>query len=236
MNSEKVLPYNYRLRYVAVIFILYILTSIPLYLHTQEKLYINMIWNVFLAFLPLLFANWLLHIHIKWGWIPKGTLGFLWIVFFPNAPYMITDFIHISGYSFYLNREEYNQLILSTNMTLWIRIVYIGIGALMGILSGLLSLRMIHQMLRQRHSKVSSVLILTGVFLLTGYGIYLGRFLRLNSWNIIHPRQILLKIYSSTSVFSIKFTILYAFFVGVIYLIFCIFCPILELKGNANNR
>jgi uncharacterized membrane protein len=228
--------YGFRLRYAFAILILYILVSIPLYLHTNEMLYINMIWNVILAFLPLLFANLLLHRFKKLRLILKPILVVLWLAFFPNAPYMVTDFIHISGYGFYLNQEEYSQLILSTNMTLWIRIVYIGIGMLMGTLSGLLSLRIVHQILRQKFDSLFSWFILLIVFLFTGYGIFLGRFLRLNSWNIVHPHQLLLKIASSASIFSVKFTILYAFFVGVIYLVFCIFCPIGGVKVTNEKK
>lgn len=216
---------KYPLRYAIAIFLLYISVSIPLYIHTLDILYVNMIWNVFLAFLPLLFATLLFRGYTKLNLIGKFALGILWLVFFPNAPYMITDFIHISGSHFYLSSTEYSQLILSTNMTIWLRIVYIGIGVLMGILSGMLSLRMIHGILRQKLSVISCWLILLPIFLLTGYGIYMGRFLRLNSWNIIHPQRLFSKIAGSLSLFSIKFTILYAFFVGVIYLVFCVFNP-----------
>lgn len=210
---------------ITAIFFLYISVSIPLFLHTKEILYINMVWNVFLAFLPLLFSNLLFYGHARWGWVCKGALGILWLLFFPNAPYMITDFIHISGYDFYLSRVAYSEIIYSTDMTLWIRIVYIGIGVFMGILSGMLSLRMIHILLRRKLDAFYSWCILLSVFLLTGYGIFLGRFLRLNSWNIIKPRKLLLEITDSVSMFSLKFTILYAFFVGAVYVVFFLLCP-----------
>lgn len=226
METKKAPVLRYQLRYVAAAFLLYILVSIPLYLHTMEFLYINMVWNVFLAFLPLLFANMLIHGYSKWGYIRKWSIGILWLIFFPNAPYMITDFIHISGYNFYLNREQYSQLILSTNMTIWIRIVYIGLGMFMGILAGLLSLRMIHKVLRQCFNGLFTRFFLLAIFVLTGYGIFLGRFLRLNSWNIVHPHRIVLKMISTTSVFTIKITILYAFFICAIYIVFYLLCPV----------
>lgn len=221
--------YTFRLRYAIAILIIYVIVSIPLYLHTMETLYINMIWNVFLALIPLFFAYLILRLSEKKALVLRIVFGVLWLAFLPNSPYMITDFIHISGNSFYLGNEEYSQLILSTNMTLWIRIVYLGIGVLIGILSGLLSMRMVHKVLSDRLDKISSWLILPIVFLLSGYGIYLGRFLRLNSWNLLHPHQLLAKIADSTTRFSIKFTLLYAFFVGAIYLIFYLLCPIAGL-------
>lgn len=207
------------------IFVLYLAVSIPLYLHTRENLYFNMVWNVFLSFLPLLFADLLRHEAKKQRWITSTAFGALWLIFFPNAPYMVTDMIHISGHNFYLGRQEYNQILLSGDMTLWIRIVYIGIGVLTGLLAGLISLQIVDGLLRQKVSSPLRGLILAGIFLLSGYGIYLGRFVRLNSWNLFHPHRFLAKATGSTSLFSLKFTILYAFFVGAVYVVFSVFCP-----------
>lgn len=225
MSTENHAYENFRIRNVLLIFAAYILLSFALYFHTAEKLYVNMVWNVFLAFIPLIFSTWVYRLRAKFSWVVKLALGFLWLIFFPNCLYMVTDFIHISGESFYLGREEYSQLIVSTNMTLWIRLAYIGIGALMGILAGLLSLRMIHLAMNRAFGKFFSGTVLAGVFLLTGFGIYLGRFLRLNSWNILHPHRLLADMFASVSGFSVKFTILYAFFAFAMYLVFCALCP-----------
>lgn len=210
---------------VGVLFLLYIGISFLLYWHFKEQLYKNMVWNVFLTLLPLLFADILWIYAKKWGYIRKSALGILWLLFFPNSPYMITDIIHISGNSFFLNEYQYNQLTYSTNMTLWIRIVYIGIGILIGVLSGLLSLRMIHSLLSRHVGLGGSHILLLAICGLSGYGIYLGRFLRLNSWNLIHLHWFLGKVKGTSPAFAFKFTILYAFFIYVIYWIFCIFYP-----------
>lgn len=235
MNKEDNAIENFKLRNIFLIFIGYIALSFVLYLHFAQNLYINMLWNVFLAFIPLIFSIWIFRLHVRYSWPLKLVLGFFWLIFFPNALYMITDFIHISGDDFYLGREEYSQVIVSTDMTLWIRVAYIGIGVLMAILAGLLSLRMIHQVLSRKLGVFSSGIMLSIVFLLTGIGIYLGRFLRLNSWNIVHLRSLLRTIYNSISVFSIKFILLYSFFAFVSYVVFYTFCPMKMLDNNSSQ-
>lgn len=224
----KVRENTYLLLKTGILFLLYLIISVFFYQHFKEVLYKNMLWNVFLAILPLLFAG-IMWAHAEcWGYIRQGIFGVFWLLFFPNSPYMITDIIHISGNSFFLNRSEYSQLIYSTNMILWIRIVYIGIGMLIGVLAGMLSLRMVHGLLKQRFGLIASHIALLIICLLSGYGIYLGRFLRLNSWNFVHIHWFLIKLKEMTPVFALKFTLLYAFFVYVIYLIFCIFYPKLQ--------
>jgi uncharacterized membrane protein len=184
-----------------------------------------MVWNVFLAFLPLVFSLILSYYYHSWGTVRKSILGFLWLIFFPNSPYMITDFIHISGNNFFLSKVAYNDILNSTNMTLWIRIAYIGIGMLTGLLSGLLSFRIINQLLREKFGQVFSHVIVMLICILTGYGIFLGRFLRLNSWSLLKAAYFFQKLASINLIFILKFTIIYAFFVYMIYFVFCSFYP-----------
>lgn len=232
MKTENLPGPGFRMRHVVLIWMLYMAVSIPLSYRTGEDLYGNMVWNDLLAILALVFAALLYHGAARWGKAVNAVFALLWLLFFPNAPYMITDIIHISGYDFYLGREEYGQLILSTDMTLWIRIVYIGIGILIGMFAGLLSLRLVHILLRERFGGFACRAALLGVFLLSGYGIYLGRFLRLNSWNLLHFRSFLARVEDSASPFACKFTVLYAFFVCAAYVVFCAFCP---LRGAAEQ-
>lgn len=231
MNRGNELEYmreregTYFLLKTGILFLLYLGISFFFYQYFKEVLYKNMLWNVFLAILPLLFASIMWTYARRWGYIRQGIFGVLWLLFFPNAPYMITDIIHISGDSFFLNRVEYSQLEHSTNMILWIRIAYIGIGMLIGVLAGMLSLRMVHELLKRRLGSLASHIALLIICVLSGYGIYLGRFLRLNSWNLIHFHWFLIKLKDMTPIFAFKFTLLYAFFVYIIYLVFCIFYP-----------
>jgi len=94
-----------------------------------------------------------------------------WLLFFPNAPYILTDLFHL----------QYR----STSRTIWFDLIEILSFAWAGLLFGLLSLMDIEYLLLLKFkTKITSFIIITFLFM-SGFGIYLGRFLRWNSWDII---------------------------------------------------
>lgn len=144
---------------------------------TQSEAYIFLIWNLFLAAIPYLISqtmknhSWLQSSRI----LHVVCLG-IWLLFLPNSPYIITDIIHLPP---------------SNSNLAWYDLFLVFVFALNGLLLGLLSMFDIFQILAFRYGKkiaFSSILV---VSLLTGYGIYLGRFLRFNSWHIITKPRIL---------------------------------------------
>jgi uncharacterized membrane protein len=101
-------------------------------------------------------------------------------VFFPNAPYIITDLIHLNP---------------KMNVPLWFDVLLIISFVWNGLLIGFLSLMQIHQTILTKFSQKNCWGIISFILLLSGYGIYLGRFQRLNSWYIItHPFSLLSQI------------------------------------------
>ena len=136
-----------------------------------NKVFLFLNWNLFLAFLPWLFST-ILIIYPKWQ--RKNLILFLllfsWLLFFPNAPYILTDLFHLR---------------LRTSMPVWFDLVLILSFAWTGLLFGFMSLWDIEYIFMQKINYriiplVSSVLLFAG-----GFGIYLGRYLRWNSWDII---------------------------------------------------
>ncbi len=134
---------------------------------TQELTFAFLVWNLFLAILPLYFS-WKArnsvskHVFITWL--------LLWLLFFPNAMYIVTDIFHLK------QRQ---------GIPLWFDLVVLSSAAINGMVYGMLSLHNIEVRLRQMISKRLTELMTVLAFLLCGYGIYLGRYLRWNSWNII---------------------------------------------------
>ena len=104
----------------------------------------------------------------------------------------------------------------------------------------LLSFRIIHQLLREKFGQVISHIIVMVICILTGYGIFLGRFLRLNSWSFLHAAHLFQKPAWVNAVFVLKFTFFYAFFVYMIYFVFCSFYPKTDMswdsKGNPQSK
>ena len=134
----------------------------------------GLIWNLFLAWIPFLLA-----VAVYDGWRRRrsgGSLvavGALWLLFFPNAPYIVTDFVHLEH---------------TADAPYWYDAVTVSAFAWTGLLLGFASLFLMQTVVRQWRGVVSGW-IFAGVALALGsLGIYLGRFLRLNSWDALeHP-------------------------------------------------
>jgi uncharacterized membrane protein len=131
-------------------------------------------WNLFLAWIPF-GLSLLLYARARAG-DPLRVLvpiGVVWLVFFPNAPYLLTDLKHVgSGGQIPL---LYDVLLLSA-------------GAWSGLLLGLTSLFLVHAVARRRLGAPNAWALVVGVLALSSFGIYLGRVLRWNSWDVVvHP-------------------------------------------------
>ena len=139
---------------------------------THDFIYASLAWNLFLAWLPLVFA-----LLAGDEFRPANTrnwrfLGFAgaWLLFFPNAPYIFTDVVHLTTY-FYRH--------------FWVDLMLILLCALTGLVLGFVSLFLMQGVVRKLFGNLMSWVFIAGVAGLSGFGIYLGRFLRFNSWDII---------------------------------------------------
>lgn len=131
-----------------------------------------LIWNLFLAWLPLIFAL-LACEKVRTGqgrgW-RFGALGGAWLLFFPNAPYIFTDVIHV---------------VYRSHRNFWVDLLLILICAMTGLVLGFVSLYLMQSLVRRRFGQIVSWLFVAAVTGLSGFGIYLGRILRFNSWDVI---------------------------------------------------
>jgi len=140
---------------------------------TGELTYIFLAWNLFLAWIPFLISkkieNTLSH------WKIFFLLG-IWLLFLPNAPYIITDFIHLKQ---------------RPPVPYWYDVLILFSAALNGLILCFASLIKVEQFLStQYHKRLSGFIILSSLFI-CALGIYIGRYLRWNSWDIfINPGEI----------------------------------------------
>ena len=131
-------------------------------------------WNLVLAWIPF-GVSLVLYARARAGASLRvlAPLAALWLVFFPNAPYLVTDLKHVgSGGSVPL---LYDVLLLSA-------------GAWTGLLLGLTSLFLVHAVARRLVGAMSAWALVVGALTLSSFGIYLGRVQRWNSWDVVvHP-------------------------------------------------
>lgn len=141
--------------------------------------YVFLLWNLFLAWIPYLGSLWADRLHRRhprrW-WYLVGP-GLLWLAFFPNAPYIVTDFWHLQE---------------RPPIPLWYDIGMLSSFALAGLFLAVFSLRIMQGLVRHHLGTILSWFFVIVVLGLGGLGIYLGRFLRWNSWDLLlHPRDVL---------------------------------------------
>jgi len=141
-----------------------------------------MIWNLFLAWLPLLLSTWLVRRLVASRWLSwqNVVLTLLWLVLLPNSFYMITDLIHLQ------TSGEINVLFDTVLLFSFI---------FNGLIVGYISLYQVHLAFLKRLARRQAHGLVTVLMIITGFAIYLGRDLRWNSWDImIHPGALLFDI------------------------------------------
>lgn len=140
------------------------------YSGTRHFLFLN--WNLFLAFVPWLFTVILtMSPNLQKSRLAVfGMLG-VWLLFFPNASYILTDLFHLSH---------------NSSMPIWFDLVLILSFAWTGLLYGFLSLWNLEELMEQFLSKKMITALSVLLLFVSSFGIYIGRYLRWNSWDILH--------------------------------------------------
>jgi uncharacterized membrane protein len=146
---------------------------------TLSLTYGFLVWNLFLAWIPYLSSLWAARIHQRHPgrWWYLVIPGALWLIFFPNAPYIVTDFLHL--------RER-------SPIPLWYDVGMLTVFAWTGLFLAIFSLRTMQTLVRSFLGSLASWLFVLVSLGLGGLGVYIGRFLRWNSWDLLlHPRGVL---------------------------------------------
>lgn len=141
-----------------------------------ELHYLFLPWNLFLAWVPYGLSLWMAALWDRGYHKVTYVLFVPWLVFFPNAPYILTDLMHL-------------RYIASP---VWYDTLLVFFFGLHGLGLGLSSLQMIHEKLLLPWPKVIRTLALCIIAWASGFAIYLGRFLRWNSWDFIQQPTALL--------------------------------------------
>ena len=145
---------------------------------TGNSFYRFLVWNLFLAWVPLA-AALIAHAFDRLGAHTAATgAGIVWLVFFPNAPYMLTDYIHL--------RETPH------GSPLWWDALMLSSFVWTALMLGFFSLYLMQNVWGAYvRSRFVSWLLAALALALGSFGVYLGRFVHINSWDaLLHPRNV----------------------------------------------
>ncbi len=214
MNIIKQAFEDQILRHLFFAVVIYVPLSIVIAFETLDFLNIMLGWNVILAFVPVVFAfvfyNKSLEDNDKQQDKVILILLFLsWLFFFPNAFYLITDFIHLGGEEFYYWGQLYSPITYTENYLGYLTLAHIFLGAFIGVFMAIYSLRMIDIYLIKKFGNMYSTLIIIVIMFLSSIGIYIGRFLRLNSWDVLNPFNVLEQLFDSLNRFTFEFIMIF---------------------------
>jgi uncharacterized membrane protein len=133
--------------------------------------YAFLAWNLILAYIPFLISDWLnKHQEFFNHRINLFSVLSVWLLFMPNSFYILTDLFHLDNMGWGHP---------------WFDLTLILSFAWNGVLLGILSIRKMEMLLKRSKGKFISALVVCAVMWLNAFGIYIGRFLRFNSWDVI---------------------------------------------------
>lgn len=170
--------------------------------YTNFYLYF-LILNIFLAYIPFEISNLIYKVNNKALII---ILSLLWLLFYPNAPYLLTDFFHLEALNIYELTTTFNFVLRD-----WIVFSIITCGLLFGFIIGVISLLRVVKKLQitffNNESFIKTFIIILLITLAAGFAIYLGRFPRLHSHYLFTEPILIIKIiFESINVNSLIFS------------------------------
>ena len=135
---------------------------------TQKNVFLFMVWNLFLAFVPWLLSSFLYFHKIKNNLL-CALIIFVWMLFFPNAPYVLTDLLHL--------RKD-------LSVPVWYDFIMLLSYAFTGLLYAFVSLNFIEIRLNEKYKPAVIKILVYLMIYVSSFGVYIGRFLRWNSWDV----------------------------------------------------
>ena len=131
--------------------------------------YAFMLWNLFLAAIPLGLSLGLRQINRLVLAVPVLAV---WLLFFPNAPYVLTDLMHLNEHNAHVPK--------------WLDLLMLLSFAFVALWFGFQSLHIVQHWFVRKFSHATAWCVTLGSLGLSGFGVYLGRFDRWNSWDLVH--------------------------------------------------
>jgi uncharacterized membrane protein len=158
--------------------------------------YSGLVWNLFLAWLPYFFALRLAATEPRTSpqWFGAAALAGLWLTFFPNAPYLITDLIHL--HPEHATHDRPIALLAGVSrgqqIPIWFDALLVFAFAWTGVLLAFASLDLVRRKVARLAGEGWGWTVASAAIVLCSFGVALGRFERFNSWDVVtHPHVVI---------------------------------------------
>src|SRR4051812_42733453 len=195
---------------------------------TGSGAFLNLPWNLFLAWVPFVLAL------VVYDQAERGAggarllaLGGLWLLFFPNAPYLLTDFKYLGWYS--------------DEAPWWSDLTLLSAAASAGLALGFASLYLMHAVARRVWGAAKAWLAVGAVLVLGSFGVFLGRVQRWNSWDVFtDPAPLFAQLARGVLnpldyPHAIAATAVFAAFLGATYVVFYVFARLSNMLGDESR-
>ncbi len=192
--------------------------------YSDTDRYTHMIWNLFLAWIPFVMA----YLAYAFSWrrallyLIVPLFAILWLAFFPNAPYLITDFQHLS--------EGFGEA------PVWFDVILLIWFSWTGLLLGAVSLYLMQEIVKKEFGKLIGWLLVFSVSIMSSVGVYLGRFERWNSWDLLDDHFAIVRdiwhVLRNMNKSAIGFTALFTIFFLFVYLTLYAFGHLLQEQNQ----
>ena len=146
-------------------------------IYAGEIMFVFLVWNLFLAYIPYALSDWMQNQMKTKKAVLFFAIVFLWLMFIPNTFYIITDLIHLD---------------VNSSVPVWYDLVLLLSFAWNGVLFGIVSVRQMEKLFEQYFNKKLGLFFILPVMILNAFGVYVGRHLRFNSWDVVaNPFQLM---------------------------------------------
>ena len=181
--------------------------------------FVFLIWNLFLAWIPFTISGaFKKMVRLQKG---KQLLVFaVWLIFFPNALYIVTDLLHLD---------------LETTVPKWYDVVLLFTASVTGLIMAFVSLLRVENLLAHHFSKTKVHAMMIGILFLSSFGVYLGRFLRWNSWDLIRNPVGLLFSFAQRFIYPWHYIQTWGITVMLTTLFYLLYLAIKKLPGYINQ-
>lgn len=195
--------------------------------YSDSARHLGLIWNLFLAWIPFMLAYFAYVVPWRRAalYLILPLIAFLWLIFFPNAPYMLTDLQDLAR--------------RAAGAPLWYDVIVVVWCTWTGMLLGVISLYLMQDLVVRTFGRPAGWLFVFVISGLSSFGIYIGRFVRLNSWDILQDpaetTQEILGIVIDPSMRLAAFTLLYTIFFLFVFLLLYSFSHMLGEQASRHR-